>query len=227
MKSWQRICGLVAVVGCVLAIESGAGTSDVFVANVLLNGVTQWYALTNPIIQEVQLNVPDLINLGLGQPLTAVIPHNQQLGLVKACGSNDMRLIVYDTDTSSNLATIGNMPNISTIYQVRRRQHTQNMISELTLNFAPSVTNGLAGGVMFVNGLMNVDTNDCLTHYNGKITGVLGASFYFTNIVYVDVVDLTVTNLTTNSFFVVSNFPVNVSSSLISTGRKLGTLIEP
>lgn len=227
MKSWLRGVCVAAGLGLVLAGGLEAGTSDVFELNTSISGVTQWSVLTNPVIQKVVIKQEDLINLGLGQPLGSVVLPNQQLALVTTCSSNDMRIIVYDTLTSSNLATIGQMQAVSVISQIKRRQRTQNVISEVTMNFAQTATNGLAGGILFASGNITLTTNDCLKHYSGKLTGALGASFFFTNIVYENVIDLTVTNLTTNTYFVVSNFPVNVSNSMLSSGKKLGTLVEP
>ncbi|MGD0650305.1 MAG: hypothetical protein ABSA97_04055 [Verrucomicrobiia bacterium] len=230
MKSWLRMVVVVLGVGLVVAVESGGGTSDVFQLHTLIQGVVEFGGLaSNSVIRPVQIRDVDLINLGLGSPLGTPVPPNERLALVNECPSNDMRIIIYDTSTSSNLMTIGYMQTLSAIEGLRRKTLTRNVISDLTFVFAQNVSNGLAGGSFFVNGnLTTTASNGCMTKFSGQIIGALGTSFFFTNNIVTNIVDLMVTNTVTNTYYVISNFTVNVANTSMTTqGKKLGTLIEP
>jgi len=233
MKAWLKFGAVTLVAGLLLAAKSNAGTSDVFRLQTTIKGVTQWDLNHNPgipRIQAVEIRDVDLINLGRGRPLTTTVPANEHLALVTQCGNTDMRIIVYDKAAQSNLVTIGNLQTVSVIESLKNRRYTRNVISELTFNFASTnPTNELAGGMFFAAGSILADTNgQCVISYHANILGALGSSFFFTNSIVTNVVDLTVTNTVTNTYMVVSNFTVNVSSAALTAGgNKLGTLIEP
>jgi len=239
MKAWLQLGAVTVVAGLLLAAKSRAGTSDVYRLQTLINGVTQWtdigapwYDRNNPGAPRaiaVQLSEVKLINLGLGQPLTNAVPPNKRLGLVTQCASNDMRIIVYDSTTQSNLVTIGNMRAVSVIESLKNRHYTRNVISELTFTFTSSnPTNELAGGMFFAAGSILSDSNQCFISYHANIMGAFGSSLFFTNLIATNIVDITITNAITNTYLVVSNFAVNVSSTTLTAGgTKLGTLIEP
>jgi hypothetical protein len=230
MKLWLRMVVVVLGVGLVVAVESGGGTSDVFQLHTFIQGVISYGGFsTNPVIHPVQIRDVDLINLGLGSPLSNSVPPNERLAIVNECYSNDMRIIIYDMSTESNLATIGYMQTLSAIEGLRRNTLTRNVISQLTFVFTESASNGLAGGSFFVNGnLTATASNGCMTKFSGQIIGALGTSFFFTNNIVTNIVDLTVTNVVTNTYYVISNFTVNVPiTSMATHGEKLGTLIEP
>ena len=245
MKAWLKLGAVALAAGWLLAAKSEAGTSDVYRLQTLMKGVTQWDLRSNPGIPRtaaVQIRDVDLINLGLGQPLTNKVPATEHLALVTQCESNDMRIIVYDTTTSRNLVTIGNLQTVSVIDSRRGNRYTRNVISALTftnliaeLTFtnlvnvsAGAVSNGLAGGTFYAAGSILSDSNQCFISYHANILGELDGSFFFTNSVVTNIVDITVTNTITNTYLVVSNFAVNVSSTTVTAGgTKLGTLIEP
>jgi len=230
MKSWLRTAVAALGAGLVVAVESGGGTSDVFQLRTAIQGVISYGGFsTNPVIHPVQIQEVDLINLGLGSPLGTPVPPNEQLALVNECGSNDMRIIIYDTSTASNLETIGYMQTLSDIDGVRGNTLTRNLISDLTFVFVQNVSNGLAGGSFFVNGYLTATaSNGCMRKFSGLCIGALGTSFFFTNSFVTNIVDLTVTNVVTNTYYVISNFTVNVPLTPMTThGSKLGTLIEP
>ena len=243
MKVWLRI-GLVGLAAGLLPVGSArAGTSDVFQLQTVIHGVPQWDKNNDPgvpLIWPVEIRDVDLINLGLGRPLTTAVPNNEKLGLVTQCVSNDMRIIVYDTAAQSNLVTLGDLQAVSVVEGLRGHRLTRNVVAELTFRFAGTPTTGLTSssladllghlvtGSFIATGTAVSDTNSCLLHYSTQIAGALGTSFFFTNSIVTNIVDLTVTNTITNTYAVVSNFTVNVSSTTLTAGgKKLGTLIEP
>jgi len=232
MKVWLQLGVMTLVASGLLATQSIAGTSDVYRIQTLIHGASQWDLNNNPgtpRAQASQLRDVDLINLGRGRSLTNIVPANEHLALVTQCADNDMRMIVYDKNTQSNLVTLGYLRAISVIESLRGKRYTRNVISELTLNFAnANPTNELTGGIFFAAGSLLSDSNQCFISYHANLIGALGASFFFTNSVVTNVVDITVTNTITNTYYTVSNFTVNVSSTVLTAGgNKLGTLIEP
>ena len=231
MKSWLQLSSVTLIAGWLLATASTAGTSDVLRLQAVITGVTQWDLNNNPNIpraQSIQIHDVDLINLGLGQALTNKIKAHEYLALVTQCASNDMRIIVYNSATQSNLVTIGKLQAVSVIESPRSSRYTRNVISALTFNFAANPTNALAGGMCFAAGSILADSNQCLLGYHANIIGALGSSFFYTKTIVTNIVDITVTNSITNSYLVVTNFPVNISrTTLTAGGKKLGILIEP
>ncbi len=218
-----------AAVGIASAtVKTYGGTSEVIEVSTTINGTTQWASFTNAAIAKVIIKEVDLINLGIGNSLETPVPKNLKLALAAECPGDDMRLIVWDTDTGSNLATIADMPAVSVIRGVKHKAHSRDIVSQMNFHFASTATNGLFGGFAFAQGTIQDTTNSCVKSYKADIIGALGASFFFTNTVVTNVLDVTVTNITTNVTFVVSNFTVNVSNTSITTqGKSLGTLIEP
>ena len=232
MKVWLKLGAVTVVAVWLLVGNSPAGTSDVYRLQTLIKGETQWDLNNNPgtpRTAKIQIRDVDLINLGLGQPLTTPVPTHEHLALVTQCANNDMRIIVYDDTMQSNLVTIGRFQTVSAIESLRGTRYTRNVISELTFNFATTnVSNELAGGIFFAAGSILSDSNQCLLSYHANIIGALGSSFFFTNTIVTNIVDITVTNTITNTYLIVSNLAVNVSSTKLSAGgRKLGILIEP
>jgi hypothetical protein len=231
MKRWLRAALLVVGVPvvCGPGTPSHGGTSDVYHLQTNIRGVIEFGGLTtNSAIHPVEIREVDLINLGLGMPLTTPVPKNERLALASQCQSSDLRIIIYDTSTSSNLQTIGYLNTFSVIEGQRNNRITRNVVAELTYIFSQNVSNGLAGGRFFVSGEISAYTNECLRSFRGQMTGALGTSFFFTNNIVTNIVDVTVTNLVTNTFYIVQNFTVNVANSKLSTqGKKLGILIEP
>jgi len=232
MKVWLQLGVMTLVASGLLATQSIAGTSDVYRIQTLIHGASQWDLNNNPgtpRAQASQLRDVDLINLGRGRSLTNIVPANEHLALVTQCADNNMRIIVYDKTTQSNLVTLGYLQAISVIESLRGKRYTRNVISELTLNFAnTNPSNELTGGIFFAAGSILSDSNQCLISYHANLIGALGASFFFTNTIVTNVTDITVTNTITNTYYVVSNFTVNVSSTVLTAGgKKLGTLIEP
>ena len=232
MKAWLQLSAVTMVAGWLLAATAEAGSSDVYRLQTTIKGVTQWDLNNNPgtpRAQAVQIREVDLINLGRGRSLTNPVPSNEHLALVTQCGNNNLRIIVYDKTTQSNLATIATLQAVSAIDNLKGKRNTRNLISEVTFNFAKTnATNELSGGICFAAGSLLSDSNQCFISYHANILGALGSSFFFTNTVVTNIVDITVTNTITNTYFSVSNFTVNVSSTVLTAGgKKLGTLVEP
>ena len=230
-----------------LPITLGAGTSDVFRVQTTLNGSIQFGAGIN----KVKIRTDDLINLAQSRTLGTPVPNNEILALVSNCPSNDFRLIVFDTDTSSNIVTIGTLTNLVTaLSTTRRRIETMTLLTVHDISTADSngIVSGITGGSFYYSGRHNIGTNNCPTSFSGQITGYLGTAFPSTcssNVcsnVFVCVTSNCVTNdmvvtCDTNCFdradcFSFTNFPctgpidVIIARSALNTGKAIGTLIE-
>ena len=231
MKAWLRIGLGILAAGLLSVGPVDAGTSDVYRLQTLIKGVTQWDYQDDPgapRAQTVKITDQQLINLGRGRPMITVVPEHERLALVTQCANNNMRIIVYNDETHSNLVTLGNLQAVSVVESLKGKRFTRNVISELEFTFAGSTSNGLAGGLFFAAGSIIADTNQCLISYQANIMGALGSSLFFTNMIVTNIVDITVTNTITNTYMVVSNFTVNVANTTLTAGgKKLGTLIEP
>jgi hypothetical protein len=253
-SSWRSTLGLVIVVGLGLAPAASWGiTSEVFRVDTTLQGVIQSGPVSNSIIEKVKIRSEDLVNLAQGRTLGTAVPKNEILAFANDCLVN-LRMIVYDTDTASNLVTIGQAINLSTAFSSRKRyEETIHSFSINDTTPGGGGSNGIVGGSFYYHGKININTNFCPTKFGGQFTGVLRTAFPFiaTNIFCTNFVDsctvtncvLTnclpdcVTNCTTNCvshsdcwtniFPAVELIPVIIPRSPISTGKKIGTLVEP
>jgi hypothetical protein len=252
MKSLWSIALWLFVIA-VAPSPSRGDTSDVFRLKTTLRGVVQSGPISNSVIEKVKINDEDLVNLAQGRALGTPVPGNEVLAFANHCLVN-LRLIVYDTTTSRNLVTIGQFADLSTAFSSKKRY--EETIHALAINDTtlgnPGASNGITGGSFYYHGKINIDTNFCPTKFDGQFTGVLRTAFPFiaTNIFctnYVDSITLskcttnctpdcvvnckTNTNshsdCTTNIFPSVELIPVIIPRSPISTGKKIGTLVDP
>src|SRR2546426_9964137 len=93
-----------------------AETSDVFRLKALIKGVIQFGITNKNSILKIQIDRADLINLALGRDLGTKVPPNEELTLATDC-SIDMKMIVFDTTTSSNLATIAQLDRVDEVFE--------------------------------------------------------------------------------------------------------------
>jgi len=252
-SSWRIALGLV-VIGIVVVPATMRGiTSDVFRVTTTFQGVIQSGPFSNSIIEKVKIRSEDLVNLAQGRTLGTPVPKNEILAFANDC-LVDLRLIVYDTDTSSNLVTIGQAIDLSTAFSSRRKyEETIHSFSINNTSPGGAGSNGIVGGSFYYHGKININTNFCPTSFGGQFTGVLRTAFPFiatnifctnfvdsctiTNCVLTNCMPVCVTNCTTNCvshsdcwtniFPAVELIPVIIPRSPISTGKKIGTLVEP
>ena len=250
---WRIALGLVVVINAVIAPAArGEETSDVFQVDTILKGFIQSGPVTNSTIEKVKIRSVDLINLAQGRTLGTPVPDNEILAFANHC-LVDLRLIVYDTNASSNLVTIGQAVNLSTAFSSRKNYEETIHAFDIN-NTTPggAGSNGIVGGSFYYHGRINIDSDFCPKNFGGQFTGVLRTAFPFiaTNVFctnYIDSITLKncVTNCnpdcvvncktntkshadcTTNIFPSVELIDVIVPRSPISTGRKIGVLVGP
>jgi hypothetical protein len=248
MKSSWRIGLWLAFVGvAAVPVESPGLTSDVFRLETTLQGVIQNGPASNSVIEKVKIRAQDMVNLAQGRTLGTPVPDNEILAFADNCFAN-LRMIVYDTTTSSNLVTIGQAINLSTALSFKKR-YEETIHAFDIFNTAPGGegSNGIFGGSFYYHGKIDIDTNYCPTRFGGQLTGVLRTAFPYTatNIFCTNFVEsckiktncnptcVYTTNCTvksdcwTNIFPSIALYDVIIPRSTISTGRKIGTLIEP
>src|SRR5258706_5767412 len=119
-SSWRIALGLVIVGVVVVPVTMRGITSEVLRVNTTLEGVIQSGPASNSIIEKVKIRAEDLVNLAQGRTLGTPVPNNEILAFANDC-LVDLRLIVYDTDASSNLVTIGQAVNLSTAFSSRKK----------------------------------------------------------------------------------------------------------
>jgi len=248
-SSWRIGLWLAVVVVAVIPVESPAATSDVFRLSTTLQGVIQNGSISNSNILKVKIRDVDLVNLAQGRTLGTPVPDNEILAFADHCAT-DLRLIVYDTSTESNLVTIGQGLNLDTAYSSRRNyKETMDALNIFNTTDDGAGSNGIVGGSFYYHGKIKIKTNYCPKSFGGQFTGVLRTAFPYvaTNILCTNyIISCTVTNCIitngtsdcvtncligtdcwTNIFPSVQLINVIIPRSPISTGTKIGTLVEP
>ena len=219
---WGIWAGLLIISGAIAG--RGQTSSEVFRVDTTLYGVIQNGVISNSTISKVQIRAEDLVNLAQGIVLGTPVPQNQILAFANHC-LTDLRLIVYDTTTASNIVTIGDAVNLSTAFSSRKKY--EETIHQFTINNTTpggQGSNGIVGGSFFYHGKINIDTNYCPKSFGGQFVGVLRTAFPFiaTNIFctnFVDSVTLKncVTNcVTTNEIVCTTNVPPDCTTNLIT-----------
>ena len=230
-----------------------AGTSDVFRVKTLIQGKIE----NTLAIQKVKITRDDLINLARDRNLGTAVPTNEVLALASQCDTNDdMKIIVFDTLTSSNLATIGQLDTVSEIFALNRKER----IVQFTVPGTGGISNALTGGTLLMDATFDITTNNCVAKWSGTILGVLNTLVSGTNsipIIGTNIVCCTtsITNGMTNTVCCTTNImngmtnivggttntmqigstnvfePINIEvlipkTTFTTQGKKIGTLIE-
>lgn len=236
MKSW-----LLIVIGLQIGIGfARAGTSDVYQTTALFQGVIQTGTAVLPAISKVQVNTADLINFALGRPLRTPVDRADVLAIASDCANDQLRVIVYNTDSGENRVTIGNVTTILSLEGFQKRKYTRNLIGNLSILPTGDGTNGLTGGDLRLSATSAATTNGCLTSLKGNLLGTLGTVFPLvitnypcTNFISCSLTnaEFCITNCVPDGTFVVSNtvvtYDIAVSRATLQTeGKRLGVLIE-
>ena len=168
-----------------------ATTDTVFRVKLSLQVSFQSYGL----LSDAKMSEKDLINLARGRipPVAAKLflvrkdavprpPANEVLALALHCGSNDVRLIVFDTNTSSNLATVATLRQADSIsgkrirsaggFEVKSAQ-IEKLLLEGSFQPAGSASNNVTGGLLTLVLSDNCNTNHPLTQANATVIGSL------------------------------------------------------
>ncbi len=228
------------MVGAVATAYTQSVTSDVLRARILIQGVIEYNRGTNDVIHPVQISSSDLVNLALGRVLGTAVPRNQVLAFGASPDTNNAKIFVYDSDTASNLATIGQIDPIEEVEQTGSRHHNTEQIAQLVIPVSGSTSNGITGGDLLLDAKSVLETNRAVLSFSARMIGVLDTMFVgtFTNFYETNTVTIA-TNMTTivtnNAFGVVTNIcpncitniPVIVRSGTLTTsGKKIGALVE-
>ena len=132
-----------------------------------------------------------------------------------------MRIIIYDTSRASNLVTIGEMQPFSVNRRVAQEDSDPQCGFGLDACLFAEREQWACGRFFFCQRqLTAIASNGCMTKFSGLMIGALGASFFFTNTIVTNIVDLTVTNMVTNISYVISNFTVNVPRTSLAAGGR-------
>ena len=167
-----------------------AGTSDVFRVKALIQGKIEFFTTIN----KVRISSDDLINLARGRDLRTVVPPNEVLAFTGVCNTNDMKIIVFDTATASNLATIGRLDVVNEVSGLDKKE----MIVQFTVPGAGGVSNGLTGGTLLMDANLTIDRSNCVTRWSGTMLGVLNTLVPATNFIPIlttNIADIFTTNI--------------------------------
>jgi hypothetical protein len=162
--------GLESSLGRAAALGAATTTNFVFAADITLSGASQGTNTVGDfIIVKQSLVTADVVNLARGRALGAAVPINEVLAA--AAGgtevSPDLRLIVYDSSTQSNLATVAIITDAQFVVNSRGAVAA----SQIDVQPAGDATNGLNGGHLGAAGKV---TANPLTLSINLTTAVLG-----------------------------------------------------
>src|SRR5205814_2174981 len=123
------------------------------------------------------------------------VPANEVLALTSVCATDDMKLIVFDTSTMSNLVTIGRLDVVDKAGEFG----SEELIAHVTVPGTGGESNALTGGTLLINAKIIRDRTNCITKWTGTMLGVLGTlvpATNFTSIPMTNIVDVMTTNVT-------------------------------
>jgi hypothetical protein len=244
--SSRLILGLFIISGGVVPVTlRGETTAEVFRLNTTLQGYIQNGPASNSSIEKVKIRAEDLVNLAQGRTLGTPVPKNEILAFANHC-LVDLSMIVYDTDSSKKLVTIGQAFDLSTALS-SRKNYEETIHAFNIYNTAPggAGSNGIFGGSFYYHGRIPINKDFCPTSFGGQFTGVLRTAFPFiaTNYLCTNfIVSCTTSNCVngncstncvgysdcwTNIYPSVELLDVIIPRSPVSTGKKIGTLVEP
>jgi hypothetical protein len=146
---------LILIAGVPTATQAGA-PPDVYGVKLQFTGVAQGDGPPPPFIVKVKGHTNGLINLALGRDENAPVPANEVLAWVGLCGG-DSSLIVYDTNTGSNLATIAIMLDHWDVNDPERGQ----FVSVFEVQSVGGVDNAIHDGFLVVTGTFEIGSNFC------------------------------------------------------------------
>ena len=231
-----RVAIAIALLPCpVMPVFAQTVTSDVLRASVFVQGVIQFETFSNQMIHPVQIVSADLVNLALGRELSTALQSNEVLAFGSSPSTNNAKVFVYDSSTASNLATIGRINPLLQAAQSGTSHRETEVIAQLDVPGAGTISNGLTGGNLMLDGRSVLDTNGSVMKFNAKLVGILDTVFVAT------ITNFSVTNsisfksnkiitnsvVVTNVFIGVTNIPVVIRTATVNTGsKKIGTLIE-
>ena len=209
MKSWIWFCSFALALAVVVpATQAGTvvTTGTVFqVLATLQARVETEDSHGHGVVKTLPIKANALVNLAMGRDSKATVPANQVLAAVINCGAGIASLIVFDTNTSSNLVTIAIANGAPDAIGVGNKGE---FVGLFNMQNVGNSTNGITDGFLVMSGKATVGTNDCVTKAGAAAVGV---------------VDVTISDDTG-----VHSFTALVPKAQISTkGSSIGTLVLP
>jgi hypothetical protein len=186
----------------ITTVMAAQTTSAVHQVTLTLNGVRE-NDNPPPYSKKLTLTSNNLVNLALGNAPGASVPTNQVLALVTG-GENGSRLVVFNTASGSVLVEIGSFEDPAN-GAVKTSATKSEKTALLTIANVGSLNDA---------SLMLVLTSNLAP--DGSVTGASGTVSGW--------VDVTVTNSSTGE---TEEQSVVIPTGTMSTGKQLGTLIEP
>lgn len=202
-KQWIGVCAVVMSVAGSLSRVSAQVTSDVWQAQMVLNGMLKT-ATPPPYFTKKVVTSSVLVNLALANAPGATVPSNQVLAWVNPGGAAH-RLVVFDTTSGTVLAEIGTFDGNDFKTSPTQKQFTE----LLSIENVGSPTNGLNGGSLMCVGSRKQTLDGDFNQVTSTVSGW---------------VDVTVTDT-------ISGTPLQgtvvIPKGTFVTTKRIGTLVEP
>jgi hypothetical protein len=184
-----------------LCAFGGDGSETVLQLVATLSGVVQDDKDGTPVAQKVKVGANELINLALGRAPDTTPQPNEVLALASQCGEGGtIRMIVFDKNTSGNLATIAVAEDVSVVASSKSIQ----FVMVMELQSVGGEDNRINNGTLVLAGSFTVNEGICLTKANATAVGVM--------------------DVTSTDDVGTERFDVLIPKGKLVTGANLGTL---
>jgi hypothetical protein len=161
-----------AVLVC-LTTAGQAQAAHVFAAKLAMSGAAQDEEMGMPRIEKIRGTGQHLVSLAMGRSVDDPAPANQIFALVVDTVQNQVSLVVFDTNTSTVLATIATQDKMSRVADLKKGQYV--LLMEVKDVGGPN--NRINGGYLVLTGTYQTPTGDAPSLIKANVTGVLDVKF--------------------------------------------------
>lgn len=171
MKSWIRFWSIALAVAILAPAARAVSPSTVFGVQMTLQARSETEdSHSNTVLVSTSIKNNILVNLAMGRDRNATVPANQVLAAVISCGEGLTKLIVFDTNTSSNLATIASADSAPDAIGAKNKGE---FVGLWTVQNVGNGANGITGGFLAGAGKATLDVTECITKASATLIGVV------------------------------------------------------
>jgi hypothetical protein len=191
MKSWKWLVVAGISAACMVFGIVHAATTDVFRVKATFQGGVQYLVITNEVskvktngttiyltnevvtaeIQDVVMNNADIINLAMGRDFGTKLPAGELLCITTQCGQGPIQWIVYNKDTMTIEATIGDFAPVVRAVGEKKSKPKLEETSILTILPTSNPTNAFVEGSLSSDVQSDLDTNGCMKNASISMIG--------------------------------------------------------
>jgi hypothetical protein len=174
MKSWIRFCSVVIAAALIIPALHSASAANVFKVQASLQGRIQGESQGKAKLASQPIQNASLVNVVRGRNPSAQAPANEVLAAVIDCNSGIAALIVWDTNSQSNLVTVALLGDP---FEGIAAGTKAEFIGVLDLQSTGNMQDGITGGFLTMSGKATIDTNGCPSKVSVSVVGIIDATF--------------------------------------------------